>query len=175
MDEFNAYEALGQEEGIVFTREQIEKIHDMGIEKYGGSFGVRDENLLESVVSNPYQSVFGEDLYPTPFDKAAKYLLDFARYQVFIDGNKRTGLLACTSFLKANNIGLTLSSLDVYNLTMSIANNQIEECSDISKILKENSVLEFGKTQIDINKDEEKSNDEPEETEEIDEEEDYGL
>lgn len=145
----DALTALGNEESIIFTKEQIIHIHDRGINDFGGSFGIRDENLFDSVCNAPYQSVFGSDLYPTAFDKAAKYLLDFARYQVFIDGNKRTGYLTCLTYLKANSIKLTLSPHEMYNLTMGIANNRITEVEDISNILKKNAVYQFGRAEID--------------------------
>ena len=144
--------ALGSEEDISFTKDYLIYLHDLGIKEFGGTYGIRDEGLLESVAATPYQSVFGTDLYPTPFDKAAKYLLDFARYQVFVDGNKRTGLITCIAFLKANNIELTLSQLDKYNLTMSIANNKITELEQVSKILEENSVYSFGHTELTVDK-----------------------
>lgn len=149
-----ALEALNNETSIIFTKEQIVAIHDKGIERFGGSFGIRDENLLNSVCTTPYQEVFGAELYPSVFDKAAKYLLDFARYQVFIDGNKRTGYLSCLSYLNANSIELKLTPLEMYNLTMRIANNDITEVKDISDTLKANSVYQFGNTTLDTKEDE---------------------
>ena len=34
------------------------------IDKYGGLHGIRDKGLLESAVSQPQQSAFGEDIFP---------------------------------------------------------------------------------------------------------------
>ena len=93
-----ALKALGEyresdREAVPLTPEDIELIHGEMVAEYGGSDGIRDNGLFLSVCQSPYQSVFGEDAYPTLYDKAAKYLTDFARYQVFVDGNKRTALL----------------------------------------------------------------------------------
>ena len=143
-----AAEALGKEGKIILTKDNLTDIHDYGIEKYGGLYGVRDENLLDSVSKAPYQDMFGSELYPTPFDKAAKYLVDFARYQIFLDGNKRTGLYASVTYLKMNNIKLELSSMDMYNMTMNIANGKITEASDVSRIFRENSVYKYGRTEL---------------------------
>lgn len=142
--------SLGREDNCVeLTKDQIIFIHDDGIKNYGGIYGIRDEGLLDSICSSPYQSIFGTDLYPTIFDKAAKYLFDFAHYQVFLDGNKRTGLTTAIAFLNINGFNLELTPTETYNLTMHIANNILTEIKDISKILEDNSIIMIGKTVID--------------------------
>lgn len=50
---------------IQLTKEMILKLHYISIEKYGGLDGIRDENLLDSAISSPYQTFGGEDLYPS--------------------------------------------------------------------------------------------------------------
>ncbi len=40
-------------------------IHDDLIETYGGSLGVRDRGLLESALSQPQATFYGEFLHPT--------------------------------------------------------------------------------------------------------------
>ena len=125
---------------ICLSKEKIIKIHDNGVEEFGGIYGVRDEGLLDSVSKAPYQSCFGSDLYPSIFDKAAKYLYDFSTYQVFLDGNKRVGLGTSTMLLMANGYELNMDFSQVYDLTMDIANGKITEITDISKILEANSV-----------------------------------
>lgn len=141
----NAYnstlELLGKEqEEEKFTIEDIEFIHDTMIEKYGGIYGIRDKNLLYSVTNTPYQSCFGEDLYPTILDKAAKLLYDFCNYQIFIDGNKRTGVAVSNTLLVINNYELTLSDIEMYELAINIANHKIE-INDVKQIFKANSKI----------------------------------
>ena len=41
------------------TRETIILIHDQLIDRYGGSHGIRDEGMLDSALSAPYQG-FGD-------------------------------------------------------------------------------------------------------------------
>lgn len=133
-----ALERLGAENRIgefYLTQDDIEVIHNDMCYRYGGAMGIRDMALFQSVCMAPYQSVFGQDLYPTPFDKAAKYLYDFANYQVFIDGNKRTGLAVAATYLIGNGYKLTLSQMQMYELTMNVANGRIKEADDIAKIL----------------------------------------
>jgi death-on-curing protein len=44
------------------TIEQVLKLHDAVVEKFGGLAGIRDQNLLLSCIESP--KMFGEDLYP---------------------------------------------------------------------------------------------------------------
>jgi death on curing protein len=51
------------------TLDEVLEMHDIFIEKFGGLPGVRDQNLLLSVIEAPKAAMFGDDLYPTVFDK----------------------------------------------------------------------------------------------------------
>jgi death on curing protein len=68
----------------------------------GGSEGIRSYHQLASAAMQPYQSVFGEDAYPTVPEKAAAHAFFLAESQPFVDGNKRTAALALTVFLDLN-------------------------------------------------------------------------
>lgn len=134
-----ALERLGKENNICefyLAKEDVEVIHNDMCYRYGGSMGIRDNALFESVCKAPYQSVFGQDLYPTPFDKAAKYLFDFSNYQIFLDGNKRTGLATAVAYLIGSGYQCTLTQMQMYDLTMKIANGQIKDTDEISMILQ---------------------------------------
>lgn len=50
----------------------------------------------------PYQTIFGEDAYPSIPEKAAAHAFFLAESQPFLDGNKRTAALALTVFLDMN-------------------------------------------------------------------------
>lgn len=101
---------------------QILLIHDELIEIYGGSHGVRDENLLESAIYQPYASYGGADLYSTVFDKAAALLRSLIKNHPFVDGNKRTAIAAAQIMLEANNISYKVSVAKTYDFLLSIAN-----------------------------------------------------
>lgn len=47
------------------SKKQILMLHTQLIQQTGGSDGVRDYNLLDSALENPFQSFGGEELYPT--------------------------------------------------------------------------------------------------------------
>lgn len=68
----------------------------------GGSEGIRSNHQLASAALQPYQSVFGEDAYASIPEKAAAHAFFLAESQPFLDGNKRTAVLALTVFLDTN-------------------------------------------------------------------------
>lgn len=65
---------------------------------------VRDMGLLVSAIERPRTNVFGDELYPTLYEKAAALLHSVARNHALIDGNKRTAWLAMRVFLRFNGV-----------------------------------------------------------------------
>ena len=53
----------------MITKEEILRLDELSIEKFGGSHGVRDDGLLESAIGRPYQTFDAVDLYPTSVEK----------------------------------------------------------------------------------------------------------
>jgi death on curing protein len=43
---------------------EVEKIHDILIERFGGAKGIRDRGILESAIGRPFQTFDGKELYP---------------------------------------------------------------------------------------------------------------
>lgn len=128
----------GPKEVKPLSIERINNLHEEMIEYFGGSAEVRDANLLESLSVNPFQDIFGQELYPTVFEKAAKYMLDFSRYQVYVDGNKRMGLAVAEAFLEDQGMELTFTEEQACNLVMDIANHRIDDVKQIAQTIKEN-------------------------------------
>ena len=124
-------------EGIL-NMDEIVQIHDKMIDDFGGEYGIRDEGLLMSLSTAPYTEFFGEEQYPGILHKAAKYLFDFTFYQVFVDGNKRTGLAVLNAYLAANGLTLTMSVSDAYQLVMAIANHKYRDSKALVPVLDTN-------------------------------------
>ncbi len=103
------------------TLEQVLKMHDAFIEKFGGLQGIRDMNLLLSAIETPKAAMFGTDLYPTVYDKAAAYLYHIVQNHPFNDANKRTGFGAAYLFLKANNINILFDDKSFESLVIEVA------------------------------------------------------
>ncbi len=89
--------------------DDLEIIHLQIIDASGGSQGVRDRGRLESALAAMQQEAFGEALYPGIFEKAAVLLRGIIADHPFVDGNKRTGMMAALVFLNLN--GRDTSSL----------------------------------------------------------------
>lgn len=110
-----------------FNAAFIEYLHDEGIAlNFPGlepvyKHDVIDRNLLESAAEQPFQSGFGQDFYPTVYDKAACLFFSIAGGHIFNNGNKRTAVLALDQFLLANSVYLLLSNEDMEQLAKNTA------------------------------------------------------
>ena len=109
------------------TLDDLLDLHALQIEKYGGAEGVRDLGLLESAIAQPQATFDGEYVHDELFLMAAAYLFHIARNHPFMDGNKRTGLMAALVFLDLNGIVLDRSSDELYNLTMAVAEGRMSK------------------------------------------------
>ena len=87
---------------ITLTKEQILLLHKCIYDRYGGSYGVRDEGLLDSALEAPFQTFAGNDLYPDDMDKIVRFGYGLIGNHPFHDGNKRIGALALLTLLKLN-------------------------------------------------------------------------
>ena len=108
------------------SKEQILMLHSQLIEEYGGSDGVRDYNLLDSALENPFQSFGGEELYPTLQAKAARLGQGLIKNHCMIDGNKRIGTHAMLVFLAINGIELDYTQKELYETILAIADGSLE-------------------------------------------------
>ncbi len=84
---------------MILSKKQVLMLHRRLIETTGGSMGMRDEELLDSALSNPFQSFGGKDLYPTVQAKAAQLCFGLVKNHAMIDGNKRLGAHVMLVFL----------------------------------------------------------------------------
>src|SRR5262245_7864744 len=87
---------------IYLSLVQVIELHDALIAKFGGLTGIRERSLLESAIANPTTAVFGQEMYPTVFDKVASYLYSIARNHTFLDWNKMTASSCALLFLRYN-------------------------------------------------------------------------
>lgn len=111
-------------------------IHDEMIELYGGSFGIRDLGLIESAISRPQASFSGQDLYPTIFGKAAALFHSLMFNHAFVDGNKRTTIVATARFLFINGYELEVADEEFVAFPLRVENKHLS-IEEIAKWLKE--------------------------------------
>ena len=107
------------------SKEQILMLHSALIKETGGSAGVRDYNLLESAVENPFQSFDGEELYPTIQAKAARLGYGLIKNHCMLDGNKRIGTHAMLVLLALNGIELKYTQKELYETILQVADGSL--------------------------------------------------
>lgn len=80
--------------------DSLQRLHAQILELSGGMQGEHTSRLI-SAAARPFHTMFGEDLYPTPYDKAGALLHGIVCDHCFVDGNKRTGTMAAIGLLVA--------------------------------------------------------------------------
>jgi death-on-curing protein len=87
---------------------------------------IRDLGLLGSAVARPQATAFGEDAYPTLWEKAAALLDSVVNNHALVDGNKRLGWLATAVFLELNGASVARAANDmVYDLVIRVATSPL--------------------------------------------------
>ncbi|MDN4070531.1 type II toxin-antitoxin system death-on-curing family toxin [Paenibacillus sp. FSL R5-0407] len=122
------------------TKEEVIAAHYFMMKRMNDAdqAGVKDRGLLESAVHRPEQSVFGEDAYPTLFDKAAALLESLVKNHCFHNGNKRTAYLVTKSFLMLNGYHLRMERRYAVEFIVDIAMG-LHTLKTIVDILEEHS------------------------------------
>ncbi len=116
---------LPNEEPFWLTVEIVIAIHDEQLSIHGGSDGLRDRALLESALSRPQNKWAYEK--PDVADLAAAYGFGIARNHPFVDGNKRTALLAIYTFLGVNDIDFVVPEPEAAAMIIALAAGEVSE------------------------------------------------
>ncbi len=107
-------------------RRVIDAIHADLVRTYGGSFGLRDEGLLESALHRPVQRRTYDEAADVPACAAA-YAVGIAKNHAFVDGNKRTAFQVLYVFLGLNGLRLVADERDVVALMLDVATSVTDE------------------------------------------------
>ena len=102
-------------------------IHEAQLIKFGGAVGVRDQGLLESAIATPQASYGGEFVHADLFSMAAAYAFHIAENQPFLDGNKRTGVLAAVVFLELNGYIVDEPPLRFHDAMIAVADRRLDK------------------------------------------------
>jgi death-on-curing protein len=108
------------------TLEQLLELHVMLISQTGGSKDIRNLGRLESALATQTQSVFGEELYSTLFEKAAALIRGIIGDHAFVDGNKRTGMLVGLTFLSINDLKFKAGRGELEDFAVRIAVERLD-------------------------------------------------
>ena len=118
------------------TIDIVRTIHDEALKGFGGLKGVRDESLLASAVLTPQSSFGGKSPYADLVDVAAAYLFYICRNHPFLDGNKRTAMMAAIVFLRLNGIEPAPDSGAWEKLMFDVATSKIDRSHTTARLRK---------------------------------------
>jgi death-on-curing protein len=107
------------------TRQIIVAIHGEQLAIYGGASGLRDEGMLESALDRPKNKWAYERAELA--ELAAAYAYGIARNHPFVDGNKRTSLLALYTFLGVNGVDFEVPEAEAAAMILSLAAGEVSE------------------------------------------------
>lgn len=107
------------------SKTQVIMLHQRLIQETGGSDGIRDEGLLDSALSNPFQSFGGVELYPNIQEKAAQLCFGIVKNHPMVDGNKRLGAHVMLVFMALNGYELSYTQQELSNIILDLAASKI--------------------------------------------------
>ncbi|UKJ07022.1 type II toxin-antitoxin system death-on-curing family toxin [Solitalea lacus] len=102
----------------------VENIHNILIDKFGGSKGIRDLGALQAAISRPFTTFDKQDLYPTVVDKAAAILESTVINHPFIDGNKRTAYVLMRLILLENGMDIVATQEEKYDMVIAASKGE---------------------------------------------------
>src|SRR5437868_7142776 len=105
---------------------EVEEFHQLLIDTFGGSHGIRDLAALESALARPFQTFDDKELHPTPIHKAASLIESILINHPFIDGNKRTGYVLMRMYLISNELDIQATQEEKYDFVIKIASGLIK-------------------------------------------------
>jgi death on curing protein len=111
------------------TLREILAIHDLQIAHHGGATGVRDMGLLESAMARAQNIAAYAEETPALSVLAAAYGSGIVRNHPFVDGNKRTGLMAAFVFIERNGGKVIASPEEAYFAFYDLAAGKLSEGS----------------------------------------------
>ncbi len=112
-------------------------IHGRLLAEHGGDPGLRDEGLLDSALAAPANHHVYDNA--DVFTLAAAYAHALTTNHPFVDGNKRTALVASGVFLELNGYRLTATEPDAVLAVLALSRGEMT-VEEFAKWLKISSV-----------------------------------
>lgn len=108
-------------------------LHGIQIRGFGGAIGLRDKGQLQSAVARP-QTGYYKDI----IEEAAALWESLSQNHPFVDGNKRTAIVATIVFLELNDWRFSASDADTYNFVKSLYESANFQFDQLVPWLREN-------------------------------------
>ncbi|MFT8663983.1 MAG: type II toxin-antitoxin system death-on-curing family toxin [Acetobacter orientalis] len=103
-------------------------MHDQALREYGGTQGVKSEDLLHSALARPENRWhYAESEVPDMATLAAAYAYGIARNHPFNDANKRTAWSCCVLFLRVNGVRIQVHAPEAVEVMVTLASGGMEE------------------------------------------------
>ena len=110
------------------TAAQVKVLHAESLRLFGGAAGLRDEGLMEGALARPQQRLAYVP-EATLFELAASLGFGLVKAHAFVDGNKRTGLLAIQTFLFLNGYRFAPDPVDTVTTIEGVAAGAVSEAA----------------------------------------------
>jgi len=114
-------------EPIWIQQRMVIHAHEESLVEHGGPSGIRDIGMLESALARPKNLFAYAETEPSLQRMAAAYAFGIASNHPFVDGNKRTALIASLAFLKLNGLVVTADKADRYLTFYGLAAGTVSE------------------------------------------------
>jgi death on curing protein len=82
--------------------DELVGIHEQVIAETGGTSGISYHGGLEAALARPFSGLGSEEVFPDLHSKAAALIHSVISFHPFVDGNKRTALVAADACLRLN-------------------------------------------------------------------------
>ena len=118
------------------NRQTIEELHRAIIfathNKIAERSFILNPSALELALELPKKCLYGQEIYPDLFEKAAVLMRELIKGHPFEAANKRTGYMAAVIFLSENGVDIESSIDDAVTLTLRIAMDKagVEEVAE---------------------------------------------
>lgn len=112
---------------VFLTLDEVLALQADQIERYGGRPGIRDIALLQSALAVPSATFEGRFLHGSLHEMAAAYLFHLVQDHLFVDGNKRGGLMALLVFLGLNGHWLDADVGELERPVLGVATGKVSK------------------------------------------------
>lgn len=105
----------------------------LGLHKVlGGADGIRDMGALEAAVFRPQSGYYDDIVW-----EAAALMESLTINHPFVDDNKRIAFASTDVFLRINHFKIKQKPLDIYNVMITLFDNQKFELAELEKWLRQ--------------------------------------
>ena len=127
---------------VWLKRAWVDALHFQQLKRFGGLFGVRDDNAIESALARARnQWEYGEERDVAAL--AAAHGFGLTRSHGHSDGNKRVGFMAMAVFLEVNGWDLDAPEPEVVRIMLAVAAGEAGE-PELTAWLREHIVPRDG-------------------------------